>query len=61
MVVRDTFKKIESNVMTTSGRNLAELGLLLHKPASEPTPCDASEIQLKVILDKVRLLQCDNR
>ena len=33
----------------TPGRNLAELGLLLGKPASELTPSDASNIELAVI------------
>ena len=49
VVVRDTFEKIKSNILTTTGRNLAELGLLLGKPASELTPSDASNIELAVI------------
>ena len=41
-VVRDTFEKIKVDVRTTTGKNLAELGILLKKPISELSPVDAN-------------------
>ena len=52
VVIKDTFEKIKSNVKTTTGKNLAELGLLLNKPAGELSPCDASLIEFAKISDE---------
>ena len=37
---------------TTTVKNLAELGLLLNKPAGELSPCDASLIEFAKISDE---------
>ena len=41
----------QSNVKTTTGKNLAELGILLNKPASELSPADASLVDFSKIDD----------
>ena len=37
---------------TTTGKNLAELSILLNKPAHQLSPCDASDIFLAKIDDE---------
>ena len=50
--VRDTISKIISTVKTTTGKNLAELGLLLNKPADQLSPTDASKIVFSKVEDE---------
>ena len=52
LVIRDTFAKVKDNVRTTTGKNLAELSILLNKPAHQLSPCDASDIVLAKVDDE---------
>ena len=51
-VVRDTFEKIKVDVRTTTGKNLAELGILLKKPISELSPVDANLVDYVQVEDE---------
>ena len=50
-VVRETFEKIKKDVRTTTGKNLAELGILLKKPISELSPADANLVEYAPVED----------
>ena len=44
-VIKDTFEKVKLDVRTTTGKNLAELGILLKKPISELSTADANLVE----------------
>ena len=52
VAVRDTFEKIKSNVTTTTGKNLAELGQLLNKSPGDLSPSDAPNIEFERVADE---------
>ena len=53
-VVRDTYEKIKLNVRSTTGRNLAELALLVGKNIEELSPKDSDSVVYEVADDNER-------
>jgi len=51
-VIKDTFNKIKCDVRTTTGSNLAEIGVLLGIPPWKLTCSDAKAIKFEVMKDE---------
>ena len=48
-VIKDTFNKIQCDARTTTGKNLAEISLLVMVPVLKLTRCDAKNIRYEEI------------